>query len=189
MDSSYLPSIRKQFAYYKNIGDKVLERVPEDRLTWAPDENSNSLSVLVKHLHGNMLSRWTDFLTSDGEKENRHRDREFENDIASKDELLRRWNEGWQCLFDALDTLREEDLGKIVYIRNLGHTVSDAINRQLAHYPYHVGQMAYMAKMVCGPQWESLSIPKGKSEEFNRKKFAESKKTGHFTDEYLKKDE
>lgn len=186
MDTQYLTSIHKQFEYYKRIGNKVLERVPEEKLFWKPNEESNSIAVIVQHLHGNMLSRWTDFLTTDGEKEWRRRDAEFEDQPSTKEALTARWNEGWECLFRALDGLDNTDLEKIVYIRNLGHTVSDAINRQLAHYPYHVGQMTYIAKMICGPGWESLSIPKGKSTEFNAQQFAKPKQTGHFTDEYRK---
>ena len=133
-----------------------------------------------------MLSRWTDFLTSDGEKEWRNRDAEFENDIATRDELLAKWNEGWACLFAALKGLRPEDLDRIIYIRNQGHTVMEAINRQLAHYPYHIGQIVFLGKMLCDTNWKSLSIPRGNSNQFNAEKFAQEKAKAHFTDEFLK---
>lgn len=119
-----------------------------------------------------MISRWTDFLTSDGEKEWRDRDSEFENDITTRQELLDKWNAGWTCLFTALNALKPEDLDKIIYIRNQGHTVMEAINRQLAHYPYHVGQIVYLGKMLVDKEWTSLSIPKRKSNEYNTDKFS-----------------
>src|SRR3954466_298804 len=121
-----------------------------------------------------MLSRWTDFLTSDGEKEWRDRDGEFENDIRTKAELLSKWNEGWKCLLDTLNSLEEEDLEKTIYIRNQGHSVMEAINRQLAHYPYHVGQIVFIGKMAA-KKWNSLSIPRGNSKQFNDDKFSKPK--------------
>lgn len=130
-----------------------------------------------------MLSRWTDFLTTDGEKEWRKRDEEFENGQLSKGELLSKWNEGWDSLFKALSTLKTDDLERIIYIRNQGHTVIEAINRQLAHYPYHIGQIVFIGKMLKGNQWKSLSIPKGKSAEYNADKFLQERKRKHFTDE------
>jgi hypothetical protein len=131
-----------------------------------------------------MLSRWTDFLTSDGEKEFRNRDAEFENDIHSKQEMLEKWNEGWSVLFNALKTLKDDDLETIIYIRNQGHTVMEAINRQLTHYPYHIGQIVFIGKM-CAENWTSLSIPKGNSKEFNDNKFSMPKHNAHFTDDFL----
>jgi hypothetical protein len=136
-----------------------------------------------------MRSRWIDFLTTDGEKEWRNRDAEFENDMASKQELLEKWEEGWQCLFTALNALTENDLTKEIYIRNQGHTVLEAINRQLAHYPYHVGQIVFIGKMCTNNQWTSLSIPKGKSNVYNADKFSKPKEKAHFADEYLKGDQ
>ena len=186
MNINYLESVIKQFQYYKMLGDKTFEQLKDDALFWTYSEESNSIAIIVKHLWGNMLSRWTDFLTTDGEKEWRNRDAEFENDIRTRDELLEKWNEGWTVLFNTLSALQEEDLGKIIYIRNQGHTVMEAINRQLAHYPYHVGQIVYIGKM-CSKEWHSLSIPKGKSNQFNTEKFNEPKKIKHFTDELLKK--
>jgi len=120
---------------------------------------------------GNMLSRWTAFLTTDGEKESRNRDTEFESIITTRQELLAKWNEGWDCLFNALNSITEADLEKTIYIRNEPHSVVDAINRQLSHYPYHVGQIVFIGKMLAGADWNSLSIPKGKSDDFNAEKF------------------
>jgi len=186
MKGDYLTSVIKQFYYYKALGDKTFDQVSEEQLFWKPNEQSNSIANIVKHLWGNMLSRWTEFLTSDGEKEWRDRDGEFEDDIKSKDELIEKWNEGWKVLLDTLETLNDEDLGKIVYIRNQGHSVMEAINRQLAHYPYHVGQIVFIGK-ICSENWVSLSIPKGNSTQYNNEKFSKPKRQEHFTDEYLKK--
>lgn len=186
MSTNYLESVTKQFEYYKMLGDKAIEQLPADKLFWQYNSESNSIAIIVKHLWGNMLSRWTDFLNTDGEKEWRNRDAEFENDITSKEELLKKWNEGWDCLFNALRSLTDNDLQTVIYIRNQGHTVMEAINRQLAHYPYHVGQIVYIAKMVADSSWKSLSIPKGASNAFNAEKFSAPKAKAHFTDEFLK---
>jgi Protein of unknown function (DUF1572) len=175
MNIAYLESAKKQFEYYKMLGEKTIIQLPNDKLFWQYNEESNSIATIVKHLSGNMLSRWTDFLTTDGEKKSRHRDEEFENTITSKTELIQKWNEGWNCLFDALNALQEEDFSKIIYIRNQGHTVVDAINRQLAHYPYHIGQMVFLGKMICNQKWLSLSIPKGNSNTYNEEKFSKEK--------------
>lgn len=186
METNYLESAIKQFEYYKMLGDKTFAQLNEEQLFWQFNEESNSIAMIVKHLSGNMLSRFTDFLTSDGEKEWRNRDAEFENDILNKADLLAKWHEGWQCLFNAINTLTEQDLSKEIYIRNQGHTVTEAINRQLAHYPYHVGQIVFLGKMLCNQNWQSLSIPKGNSKNFNDEKFAQPKHKQHFTDEFLK---
>ncbi len=186
MTSDYIDSVKKQFEYYKLLGEKTMAQVPDDALFWQYNEASNSIAIIVKHLSGNMLSRWTDFLTTDGEKESRNRDAEFENEISTRAELLQMWNEGWQCLFTALNQLTDADLHKIVYIRHTGHTVFEAINRQLAHYPYHVGQIVFIGKMVCDEKWTSLSIARGDSKKHNAEKFAQPKHKGHFTDEFLK---
>ncbi|RZL30749.1 MAG: DUF1572 domain-containing protein [Pedobacter sp.] len=186
METNYLESTKKQFEYYKMLGDKTFAQLNEEQLFWQFNEESNSIAMIVKHLCGNMLSRFTDFLTSDGEKEWRNRDAEFENDIVDKTDLLAKWDEGWQCLFNAINTLTEQDLSKEIYIRNQGHTVTEAINRQLAHYPYHVGQIVFLGKMLCNQNWQSLSIPKGNSKNFNDEKFAQPKHKQHFTDEFLK---
>jgi len=140
---------------------------------------------MVNHLWGNMKSRWTDFLTSDGEKEWRNRDFEFENLIISKVDLLDKWNDGWHCLFNALDSINESNFNNPVYIRNQNHSIVEAINRQLAHYAYHIGQIVFLGRMIKGSNWKSLSIPKGKSTDFNTKKFAKGKHKGHFTDDLI----
>jgi hypothetical protein len=184
--TEFLESTRKQFAYYKLLGDKTLERLPFEKLVESPDPKSNSIAIMVNHLRGNMLSRWTDFLTSDGEKSWRNRDGEFEQSFENKEELMRAWEEGWKVLFDAINPLENSQLDTIVYIRNQGHTVVEAINRQLAHYAYHVGQIVYLGRLL-STEWESLSIPKGASQAFNQKKFNEEKKKGHFTDDFLGK--
>jgi hypothetical protein len=186
MPDNYLASIKKQFEYYKLLGEKTFEQLTDEQLFWQYHEESNSIGIIVKHLWGNMLSRWTDFLDSDGEKEGRDREAEFNNDINNRNELLAKWYEGWNCLFNTLDSLKEEDLEKIVYIRNVGHTVEEAINRQLAHYPYHVGQIVFIGKMLCGKNWKSLSIPRGASKKYNDEKFSQAKRRGHFTDDYIK---
>ena len=186
MDTNYLESVIKQFEYYKMLGDKTFAQVPDEKLFWQYNEDSNSIATIVKHLWGNMLSRWTDFLTTDGEKEWRNRDDEFENDITTKGELLQKWNDGWKVFLNTLKLLKEEDLEKIIYIRNQGHTVMEAINRQLAHYPYHIGQIVFIGKM-CADKWTSLSIPKGNSKSFNDDKFSKPKQKAHFTDEFLNK--
>jgi hypothetical protein len=187
MNNEYLESVTKQFEYYKMLGDKTFEQIEENKFIWQYNDDSNSIATIVKHLSGNMVSRWTDFLTSDGEKEWRNRDTEFENDIQGRTEILASWNKGWNCLFDSLKNLQATDLDKIIYIRNQGHTVMEAINRQLAHYPYHIGQMVFIGKMLAKNEWKSLSIPKGNSKAFNAEKFASKQEKVHFTDEFLKK--
>ncbi len=182
---SYLQSAIKQFKYYKMLGDKSISQLPEEQIHWTPGEESNSIAVIVKHLRGNMLSRWTDFLSSDGEKIWRNRDDEFTDDILDKENLIKIWQEGWKCLFHALDKVTENDLETIVYIRNQGHTVVEAINRQLAHYSYHVGQIVYLARMIVGENWQTLTIGKGKSQEYNNEKFLQERGLRHFTDEFL----
>jgi len=186
MENDYLQSSIKQFEYYKFLGEKAIAQLPDDKLFWQYNESSNSIAIIVQHLWGNMLSRWTDFLTTDGEKEWRDRDAEFESVITTKEELLNKWNEGWDCLLNSLKPLTGEDLHKIIYIRNQGHTVMEAINRQLAHYPYHVGQIVYVAKIIADSDWLSLTIPKGSSQSFNADKFSKPKSKQHFTDEFLK---
>jgi hypothetical protein len=187
METDYLSSVQKQFEYYKFLGDKTIDQVPEEKLFWKYNEESNSIATIVKHLSGNMKSRWTDFFTTDGEKESRNREAEFDNDIYTKEEVLKAWNDGWKCLLDTIYSLKNQDLEKEVFIRNMGHTVMEAINRQLAHYPYHVGQMVFIGKMIRGKDWVSLSIPRGQSDVYNAEKFAKPKHTEHFTTEFIKK--
>ena len=185
MEENYLESVTKQFEYYKMLGEKTFDQIKEEDIFWQYNSESNSIAVIVKHLWGNMMSRWTDFLTTDGEKDWRNRDAEFEQDIRSKEELLAKWNEGWNCLFEAINSINKEDFGTIIYIRNMGHTIVEAINRQLAHYSYHVGQIVYIGRMIKGEEWKSLSIPKGKSMKYNKEKFSKPKPKEHFTKEFL----
>lgn len=183
----YLESVKKQMLYYKTIADKAIAQLEAEQLFISSNEDTNSIAVIIKHMAGNMLSRWTDFLTTDGEKEWRNRDAEFENEITSKKELLELWEKGWKCFFDAINSLKPEDLTQIIYIRNEGQTVIDAINRQLAHYPYHIGQIVFYAKMLKNDSWDSLSIPKNKSNQYNSEKFSKEKSLKHFTDDEIKK--
>lgn len=183
---SYLESAQKQFAYYKNLGDRTFDQLTDEELFWEYNEASNSIAIIVKHLWGNMLSRWTDFKNSDGEKEWRNRDAEFELDFKDRTVLIQKWEEGWKCLFDALASVQAEELDQLVYIRNMGHTIIEAVNRQMAHYGYHVGQITYIGRMIKGNDWQSLSIPKGESKSYNAKKFSQPKSKKHFTDEFLK---
>jgi hypothetical protein len=183
----YLESVKKQMLYYKAIAEKAMEQLEEEQLFFSANEDTNSIAVIIKHMSGNMLSRWTDFLTSDGEKEWRNRDGEFENEITSKLELLQLWEKGWNCFFSAINGLQPEQLSQIIYIRNEGQTAMDAINRQVAHYPYHIGQIVFYAKMLKDSEWNSLSIPKNKSNDYNVDKFSKEKSLKHFTDDELKK--
>lgn len=183
----YLKSADRQFRYYKKLGEDAMAQIDDAALLWQPNAESNSIATIVKHLWGNMLSRWTDFLTTDGEKPWRERDAEFENDLGDRETIMKKWNDGWQCLFDALSSITDEDLERIVYIRNEGHSVMEAINRQIAHYCYHVGQIVYVAKMAKNDQWKSLSIPRNKSKDYNNDKFSQEKGIRHFTDSEMKK--
>lgn len=187
MEANYLSSVIKQFEYYKQLGEKAMGQLGSEQLFQIPSLESNSMAVIVQHLSGNMLSRWTDFLTADGEKEWRNRDAEFEPIIKNKQELDEAWNKGWDVCLNTLKSLNEDDLEKIIYIRNQGHTVMEAINRQLAHYPYHIGQMVFLAKLLVTGSWQTLSIAKNQSQNYNDDKFSKDKSIGHFTDEYLKK--
>jgi len=163
----FLTSAIKRLSYYKELGDKTFGVLDTKDFHFAPNGESNSIAVIIQHMAGNMLSRWTDFLTSDGEKEWRNRDTEFEITTATKEQLIASWEKGWACCLGAIKSLAEDDLLKIIYIRGEALTVADAINRQLAHYPYHVGQIIYLAKIIKNEKWESLSIPRNKSGEFN----------------------
>lgn len=170
----------KRFEYYKSLGDKSFSQLSEDQIFWQYNEESNSIAVIVHHIAGNMLSRWTNFLTEDGEKPWRNRDEEFVNTFNTKDEVLEFWEKGWKCLFDALDHINEENLHSTIYIRGEAHSVMDAVFRQLAHYPYHVGQIVYIAKMIKNEDWNTLSIARNKSQEFNhemKNKFSKEEPT------------
>jgi len=185
--ANYLDSVKKLFRYYKSVGDRAVAQVDERAIHWRYNSDSNSIVVIVKHIAGNSISRWTDFLTSDGEKPTRDRDDEFEGEDMSKADMIALWDKGWESLFNAIDPLTTDDLMKIVYIRNEGHTVIEAINRQLAHIPYHIGQIVFVAKMISDDPWQSLTIPKGQSNGFNQNKFASGKKNQFFTDGLDKK--
>lgn len=167
----YLDSAIKRFMNYKTLAEKTFEQLSDQDLYWQYNPGSNSIAIIVGHLAGNMLSRWTDFLATDGEKPWRNREEEFEPRLRGRIELLKFWETGWQCMFDTLQSLNDSDLDKIVYIRAEEHTVTDAINRQLTHVSYHIGQIVYIGKMLAGEKWKSLSIPKGQSAAFNDGKF------------------
>jgi len=181
ISQDYLQNVRRLFLYYKELGDKALAQVNESEIYWRPDEESNNIAIIIKHLSGNMLSRWTDFLTTDGEKEWRNRDDEFVDDIDNKQSLRSIWAKGWNCLFSAVGQLTQDDLQKVVYIRNEGHTVVEAINRQLTHCAQHVGQIVYIAKSIRSKSWQSLSIPRGESDKFNKGNFSKAKRQKHLT--------
>jgi hypothetical protein len=166
--AAFISSAIKRLAYYKELGDKTISRLNDAQLHFQPTEESNSIAIIIQHLSGNMLSRWTDFLTTDGEKEWRNRDAEFEIKNLSGKQLMDKWEEGWACCLTAIGSLKEDDLLTTIYIRSEGLLVTDAINRQLAHYPYHVGQIIYIGRMILNKEWENLSIPKNKSQDFNR---------------------
>ena len=187
MSTEHIESARKQFEYYKLLGEKTFDQLSDEQLFLQYNAETNSVGTIVKHLVGNMLSRWTDFLTTDGEKEWRNRESEFDNDINTREKLLEIWEQGWSCLFNALNSITEENHDTLIYIRNQGHTITEAINRQLAHYPYHIGQIVFLGKMMLNEKWNSLSIPKGNSATYNAEKFAQTKQKTHFTSEYLKK--
>jgi hypothetical protein len=170
LETDYLASALKQFTQYKLLGEKAMDQVTDEKIHWQYNPETNSIATIVKHLAGNMLSRFTDFLTSDGEKPWRDRDAEFENEELSRQELMDRWNEGWNCLITALKALSPQDLSKKILIRNEEHSVMEAINRQLTHYAYHVGQIIFIGKMISGSEWKSLSIPKNHSKTFNASK-------------------
>ncbi len=167
LGNEFLKSTIKRLSYYKELGDKTFEQLSDADFHFQPNEESNSIAIIIQHVAGNMLSRWTDFLTTDGEKEWRNRDVEFEEQQLTKQQLLDLWQKGWDCCFDTLNSLTEEDLLKTIYIRSEGLLAVDAINRQLAHYPYHVGQIIYGAKIIKNKDWQNLSIAKNNSEIFN----------------------
>jgi hypothetical protein len=187
INQTYLESIKKQFLYYKTLGEKAIEQLEPSQLFTTVNEDTNSIAIIIKHLSGNMVSRWTDFLTTDGEKEWRNRDGEFEETLQTKEEVMDCWDKGWNCFFNAINNLTPIQLSEIIYIRNEGHTIVEAINRQLAHYPYHVGQIVFYAKMLKEQEWNSLSIPKNKSNDYNSDKFSKEKSIRNFTDDELNK--
>lgn len=167
LGNEYLSTVIRRLKYYKELGEKTFEQLEEKDFHLLPTSESNSIAVIVQHLTGNMLSRFTNFLTEDGEKEWRQRDDEFEIHDLSKQQIIDLWNKGWQCCFEALQSLTANDLLTIIYIRKEPLTVVDAINRQLAHYPYHIGQIIYIGRMIKNKDWKNLSIPKGLSSQYN----------------------
>ena len=171
--SNYIESALKEFKRYKTLGDRSFTQLREEDIHWSPNEDSNSIAIVVKHMVGNMLSRWTDFLHSDGEKSWRNRDTEFEEPYTSKKELMDAWDNAWDLVFTTLESIDEESFRKKVYIRQEEHSVMEAVNRQLGHYAYHTGQIVFIAKSILGDKWQSLSIPKGGSDEFNRRMFGQ----------------
>lgn len=182
--NNYLITVKRDFEQYKLLGEKTLSQLDEQDLFWKYNTASNSIAVIINHLHGNMKSRWTDFLTTDGEKTWRKRDLEFENQLATKKQVLVKWNDGWACVFDALNQINKENFNTKIYIRNQEHSIVQAINRQVAHYAYHVGQLVYLGRMIKGKDWKNLSIADGKSKAFNQKKFLMGKHGGQFTDDF-----
>lgn len=167
--TSYLEDALAIFRQYKALGDRAMAQISDEQFFITLDAESNSIALIVKHMAGNMRSRWTNFLTSDGEKPDRDRDSEFINPPATRAAVLQMWEEGWSLIFSALDPLLDEDLDKTVTIRGEAHSVMQAISRQLAHYPYHVGQIVLLAKHFASADWQSLSIPRNRSAEWNRK--------------------
>lgn len=167
IDQDFLSNVIKRFNSYKELGDKTLDQLKEDDLFFRPSPDSNSIAIIIQHMHGNMLSRWTNFLTEDGEKDWRKRDEEFEEQTATRDGISTNWEAGWKCLYNALENMRPEDLGRTIHIRQEPLLAYDAILRQLAHYSYHVGQIITIARMIKDADWKSLSIPKHHSDAFN----------------------
>ncbi|MBZ5541779.1 MAG: DUF1572 domain-containing protein [Acidobacteriia bacterium] len=165
--TSYLKDALDLFRYYKRLGERAMEQCPEEGLFAALDAESNSIAITVKHLAGNMRSRWTDFLTTDGEKPDRNRDTEFEAPPKTRAELLALWEAGWKQVFAALEPLTDADLTRRVLIRTEPHSVLQAVQRQIAHYAYHVGQIVYLGKHFAGGGWTALTVPRRKSAEFN----------------------
>jgi hypothetical protein len=167
--TSFLEDSLAVFRYYKKLAERAMEHVTDEQLFAQLDDEANSIAIIVKHMTGNMRSRWTDLLTTDGEKPNRNRDSEFISPPATRQALLEDWEKGWDCVFKALESLTDADLGRTVTIRGEAHSVMQAVNRQLAHYPHHVGQIVLLTKHFAGDRWQSLSVPRNKSAEFNRK--------------------
>jgi hypothetical protein len=167
--TSYIEDLIALFRFYKNMAEGAMEQVSDKQLFGVLDEEMNSIAIIAKHMAGNMRSRWTDFLTSDGEKPNRNRDTEFVAPPATREDLMQIWNEGWDLVFHALKPLTDADLERTVTIRGEPHSVMQAINRQIAHYSYHCGQIVFLAKHFKASEWKSLSVPRNKSADFNRR--------------------
>lgn len=176
MVEEYLENIKKQFKSYKEVADKTISQLTEKDLYWKYNNESNDIACIMIHLSENMLSRWTDFFESDGEKEWRDRDGEFSQQNLSYNELINRWNKGWNCLFSALDAMNETNFNQPIFIRNKKVKLIESITRQIAHYPYHIGQIAFIGKMILNDKWNSPSIPKGKSKEYIQLEFEKNSK-------------
>lgn len=175
MKAEYIKNIKAIFLQYKTLGEKAMNQVEEKRLFWTFNNESNSIAMIVQHISGNMVSRFTNFYEEDGEKPWRNRDREFESIVSTREEMMEVWNKGWSIFLDVVNNLQDLDLERTIYIRNEPHSTLEALNRQLAHYSYHIGQIVFLSKMVSEQKWESLSIPKNKSREFNDQKFSQPK--------------
>jgi hypothetical protein len=160
IEHQYLDSVLKRFMEYKTLGEKAMLQLKDEDLQWMPNSESNSIALIIQHMHGNMMSRWTNFLTEDGEKEWRQRDLEFEDQQLTRKALMDRWEAGWKVVFTTIGSLQPNDLNKTVTIRSQPLIVIDAINRQFAHYSYHIGQIVYISKMIKELAWKSLSIPR-----------------------------
>ena len=169
LTTSYLRDSLSLFRYYKHLSERAMQQVTDDQLGAVLDTEMNSIAIIVKHLAGNMRSRWAGFLVSDGEKPDRRRDTEFENPPATRAGLMKLWEDGWACVFTALEPLSDADIDRTVMIRGEPHSVMQAINRQIAHYAYHCGQIVFLAKHLQASQWKSLSVPRGRSETFNQR--------------------
>ena len=168
--TSYVKDSIDLFRYYKNLAERAMAQCPDEALFTTLDAESNSIAIIVKHISGNMRSRWSDFLISDGEKPDRNRDTEFEEPPKTRAELMELWERGWKYVFDALQPLTDADLGRTVTIRNEPHSVMQAINRQVAHYSHHIGQILFLAKhltFTASGKWQSLSVPRGQSKQFS----------------------
>ncbi len=175
--AEFLSATINAFEANKRLADRAVEQVPDDKLHVALDENTNSIAVIMKHIAGNLLSRWTDFLTTDGEKPGRNRDGEFVDTFRTRAELLEFWERGWDCLLQALKSLQPEDLGKVVLIRGEPHSVPLAVERSLGHTCYHIGQIVLVARIHAGEKWNTLTIPRGGSEQYNRQHWGQSGKS------------
>jgi len=188
---TYINSVQKQFRYYKHLADSACLQLTDDQLFSQrhkdnPSKQTNSIAIVMQHIAGNMHSRWTNVWEEDGEKPWRNRDAEFVSPEQDRNELYALWEKGWRCLFDVIDSLKPQDLERTVYIRNIEHSLIEAVNRQAMHYAYHVGQIVLMAKEWKGDDWQTLSIPLGGSQKYNEQQFSKEINRGHFTDEWLK---
>lgn len=181
--NSFISSAEKLFRYYKQLAEKAMSQLTEEQIFSRPTVHENSIAIIVQHMSGNMLSRWTDIFKTDGEKEWRNRDQEFEDNFKTKTGLLNYWEEGWYTLFTTLEKLTYEDLERVIYIRSMGHTVTEALTRQLCHYAYHVGQIILLSKQSKKSAWKYLSIAPGESVAYNENKNKDGRRQIHFADD------